>query len=157
MTAFNIIRLRKIQIADLPMLYQFQSDPDASRMAVVNPRSAAGFNAHWAMVLDDSSVVARVIIADELLVGHISCFELDGQRTVGYWIAREHWGRGAASRALALLLDEVMSRPLHARAARSNAASIRVLEKCGFVVTGYQHSPASERYPECEEAIMLLA
>jgi RimJ/RimL family protein N-acetyltransferase len=81
---------------------------------------------------------------------------MDGQDAVGYWIAREHWGRGIATRALGLLLEEVAIRPLHARAARTNAASIRVLERCGFRVTGYEHSPETERYPACEEAVLLL-
>ena len=47
-------------------------------------------------------------------------------------------------------------RPLHARAARSNAGSIRVLEKCGFVLTGFEWSEETERFPACEEAIFVL-
>lgn len=75
---------------------------------------------------------------------------------VGYWVDRACWGRGIASRALAMFLDEVIARPLHARVATTNLGSIRVLEKCGFVITGYEHSPATERYLECEEAILML-
>jgi RimJ/RimL family protein N-acetyltransferase len=148
--------LRDVCATDLPTLFQHQLDPDANRMAVVNPRDAGAFNAHWAKILDDRSIVAKAIVADGILLGHISCFKLDGRDAVGYWIAREHWGRGIATRALALLLEQVPIRPLHARAARSNAASIRVLERCGFELTGYQVSPADDRFPECEEAVMLL-
>ena len=125
-------------------------------MAVVNPRDLESFGAHWARILGDVSVVARAILADGALVGSISCFEMDGRRSVGYWIAREHWGRGIATRALALLLEEVGVRPLHARVARTNVASIRVLERCGFAITGYQHAPADDRFPACEEALLVL-
>jgi RimJ/RimL family protein N-acetyltransferase len=75
---------------------------------------------------------------------------------VGYWIAAEHWGRGIATRALSLLLELVATRPLHARVARDNVASIRVLERNGFSLTGYEWSPGDERYIECEEAILML-
>ena len=42
-------------------------------------------------------------------------------------------GHGVATQALAELLDVVDARPLHAYVVTSNVASIRVLEKCGFV------------------------
>jgi len=81
---------------------------------------------------------------------------MDGEDHVGYWIDRAFWGKGIASRALHLLLQEVISRPLIATAAASNTASLRVLQKCGFVVERVQLSPASDRYPECEEAVLVL-
>lgn len=149
--------LRDVRASDLPTLFAHQADPEACRMAVVNPRDEAAFHAHWAKILSDPRLIARAIVADGVLVGQISCFKMEGQDAVGYWIGREHWGRGFATRGLALLLEEVAIRPLHARAARRNGGSIRILEKCGFVLTGYQVMPASERFPECEEAILMLA
>ena len=125
-------------------------------MAAVIPRAEDAFHAHWAKVLCDANVVPRVILADDVLTGSISCFQRDGLHFVGYWLAKEHWGRGIASRALTLLLEEVSIRPLHARAASTNVASIRVLERCGFAMTGRRHSPADERFLECEEATFLL-
>jgi len=81
---------------------------------------------------------------------------MDGQDAVGYWIARAHWGRGLATRALTLLLGEVAIRPLHARVARTNVASIRVLERCGFTISGYRMSPPDDHFPACEEALLIL-
>jgi len=150
------VRLRDVEPGDLPVLFEHQLDPEANRMAVAHPRDEQAFNAHWAKILGDPTVVAKAIVADGRLVGCINCFKLDGQDAVGYWIAREHWGRGIATLALRRLLEAVATRPLHARAARSNVASIRVLEHCGFVVTGYQLTPASDRFPECEEALLVL-
>jgi RimJ/RimL family protein N-acetyltransferase len=63
---------------------------------------------------------------------------------------------GIANRALHLLLREVAKRPLFASVATSNGASLRVLQKCGFVVERVRLSPATDRYPECEEAVLVL-
>ena len=151
------VSLRDVVADDIPALCQHQLDPDASNMAAVYPRDAETFNAHWAKILGDASVVAKAILVDAVLVGYISCFNMDGQDAVGYWIAKEHWGRGIATRALALLLEEVPTRPLHARVATHNVGSIRVLERCGFSITGYEQSPGTERYVACKEAIILIS
>lgn len=152
----ELVRLRDVVTDDLPVLYKYQLDPDSVQMAGVKPRSSAEFDAHWAKILSDQSVVSNAILADELLVGTISCFKMDGENSVGYWIGKEHWGKGIATRALTLLLEQVSTRPLHARVARANTASICVLERCGFEITGYQHSPATQRFLACEEAIFVL-
>ncbi len=150
------VHLRDVAEADLPLLYQFSLDPDSNRMAMVHPRDGESFDAHWAKVLRSSDTVSKVILLEDRVVGKISCFGSDGTNMVGYWIDRAHWGRGIATRALVLLLEEVAIRPLTARVATTNLGSIRVLEKCGFRITGYEQSPATERYRECEEAIMVL-
>jgi RimJ/RimL family protein N-acetyltransferase len=150
------VQLRDVEPDDLPTLFQHQLDPEANRMAVANARDEPAFNAHWAKILGDPTLTAKAILVDGCVVGVINCFKLDGQDAVGYWIAREHWGRGIATRSLGLLLEQVATRPLNARVARSNLASLRVLEHCGFTVTGYQLTPASDRFPECEEALLIL-
>lgn len=150
------ITLRPVDAADLPALFEQQLDPEANRMAVTNPRDADAFAAHWAKIFANPETIPRAIIADGELVGTVSCFPLEGQLAVGYWIARRHWGRGIATRAVSLLLAEVPARPLHARAAASNVASIRVLERNGFVITGSFAAPASDRFPACMEVLMML-
>jgi RimJ/RimL family protein N-acetyltransferase len=150
------VRLRDVEPDDLPILFQHQLDPEANRMAVANPRDERAFNAHWAKILGDPSLVAKAVLVDGCVVGVINCFKWDGKDSVGYWIAREHWGQGIATRALGLLLEEIPTRPLYARVARSNVASLRVLERRGFVVTGYESTPPCDRFPECEEAVLVL-
>jgi RimJ/RimL family protein N-acetyltransferase len=150
------IRLREITPEDLPILFEHQHDPEANRLAAVNPRSRESFDQLFASILIDPDVTARAITADNRLVGRISCFKMDAQDAVGYWIAKDHWGKGIATRALRLLLEEVTRRPLFARVATHNKPSIRVLQNCGFTITNYQHAPATERFQECEEAILTL-
>jgi len=137
-------------------MYELQLDPDSNRMAVTIPRSREAFDAHWAKALDDTGNAARAVLLDGEMVGYISCFPMDGEDHVGYWLDRAHWGQGIASRALHLLLGEVTKRPLVATAATSNMASLRVLQKCGFVVEEVRSSPATDRYPACEEAVLVL-
>jgi RimJ/RimL family protein N-acetyltransferase len=58
---------------------------------------------------------------------------------VGYWIGRVHWGRGYATAALRLLVELAQRRGiprLDAYAYPHNAASLRVLERNGFVRLG---------------------
>lgn len=76
---------------------------------------------------------------------------------VGYGLGRAHWGRGIASRALGLLLADVSRRPLYATVAASNAASMRVLEKHGFVIVERFMGEETERYLACEEVRMVLS
>jgi RimJ/RimL family protein N-acetyltransferase len=152
----GLIRLRNVGRDDLPRMYEMQLDPESNRLAVTTPRSAEAFDAHWAEALRDPGVTAKAILLGEALVGYVCCFRRDGRANVGYWVGREHWGKGIASRALRLLLLEVASRPLYARVATGNGASLRVLRKCGFVVERVQVSPAGDRYPECEEAVLVL-
>ena len=156
MTAAEGVRLRPVQPGDLPRMYAMQLDPEANRMAVTIPRTGEAFDSHWAKALADPGNTTRAVLVGEAMVGYISCFPMDGQDHVGYWIDRAYWGMGIASRALHLLLREVAKRPLVASAATSNGASLRVLQKCGFVIEQVRLSPASERYPECEEAVLVL-
>ncbi len=156
MTTDEGVWLRPVQPGDLPRMYDLQLDPESNRMAVTIPRTREAFDSHWAKSLSDPEITARAVLVGEALVGYISCFPMDGQDHVGYWIDRAYWGMGIASRALYLLLREVAKRPLVATAATSNGASLRVLQKCGFVIEQVRLSPARERYPECEEAVLVL-
>jgi RimJ/RimL family protein N-acetyltransferase len=63
---------------------------------------------------------------------------------------------GIATRALDLLLREVAKRPLIAIAATSNGGSLRVLQRCGFVIEQVRYAPADDRHLECEEAVLVL-
>ena len=155
--SFSQVRLRELEQSDLPRLYEFNLDPDANRLAATIARSADSFSAHRKTALVDPLVVAKAIIAENVLAGCISCFKQEDTDSIGYWIAKEFWGKGIASRAWELLLREISTRPLHARVAANNQASLRVLQKCGFVVKSVQVSPADDRYLECEEALLILS
>jgi RimJ/RimL family protein N-acetyltransferase len=115
--------LREVVEADLPVFYEHQRDREAAAMAAFPPRERDAFMAHWAKTLANDSALTWTVVSDGAVAGNIGCWEDDGRRLVGYWIGREFWGRGLATQALAELLDVIV-------------ASIRVLEKCGFVKVG---------------------
>lgn len=126
------VTLREVRSADLPILFEHQRDPEANRLADFPPRDRDAFMAHWQKILLNPDVVARAIWVGDRLVGNIGAFDQHDRRLVGYWIDRAWWGRGIATRALTLFLEEETTRPLHAVVAGHNLPSARVLEKCGF-------------------------
>ncbi len=129
----NEVRLRNIDPDDLPIFYEQQLDADATRMAAFPARDRAAFDAHWATkILGNPAAAKQTILVDGQVAGNIGSWPQDGVRLVGYWIGKEHWGKGVATRALAAFMDLVTERPLHAHVAKHNFGSIRVLEKCGF-------------------------
>lgn len=85
-----------------------------------------------------------------------SSFERFGKPEVTYWIEKEYWGRGIATKALSEFLSYLKTRPLYACAAKDNIASIRVLEKCGFTILGEDKGFSNARGEEVEEFILKL-
>ena len=130
------VLLRDVEESDLPLFFEHQLDTEATRMAGFPSRDRESFVAHWNRILEDDSVVKRTILFDDEVAGNIVSFVNSGEREVGYWIGREFWSRGVASQALAGFLRLEARRPLHATVVRHNLASIKVLKKCGFSVTG---------------------
>jgi RimJ/RimL family protein N-acetyltransferase len=128
--------LRDVTETDLPSFFAFQLDAESNRMAAFAARDRDSFMAHWGKVLGNPANINQTILYDGEIAGNIASFEQDGQREVSYWIGREFWGRGVATRALAAFVNKVTTRPLYGYAATHNLASRRVLEKCGFALVG---------------------
>jgi RimJ/RimL family protein N-acetyltransferase len=153
----STVELRPIEDTDLDAIFDLMRDPESVWMAAftpADPDDRAAFDAHMAEIGSRPDVTNRAVTCDGELVGTVAAFVVEGDTEVTYWIDRAAWGRGIASRALALLLDLVPVRPLHARAASDNPGSLRVLEKAGFVVVGTEVSYANARKAEIEETIL---
>jgi len=148
--------LRDVTEGDLPILYEHQRDPAAIRMAAFLSRDEKAFSAHWGKILVDGNVTKKTILWGGRVVGNILSFQRSGKREVGYWIGREHWGKGIATEALFQFLRHEKRRPLHAVAARHNVASLRVLEKHGFVIVGELAGSPDARGPAVEELVLRL-
>ncbi len=102
------------------------------------------------------TITKKTILFDGHVAGNIVSFEQAGEPLVGYWIGKEYWGKGVATKALSQLLGHVKARPLYARAAKHNISSIRVLEKCGFTISGNDKAIANAQGDEIEEVILKL-
>jgi RimJ/RimL family protein N-acetyltransferase len=125
--------LRDVIESDLSVFFEHQRDPEATAMADFPARDRETFDAHWQRILADETLTKKTIVFEGQVAGNAVSWEQDGRRLVGYWLGREFWGKGLATKALAELIDELDRRPLYAYVAKTNAGSIRVLEKCGFV------------------------
>lgn len=121
-------------------------------MAAFPSRDRPAFNAHWAKLLADDTLLKKAVLLGDEVVGNIGSWTSDGKREVGYWIDRGYWGRGVATAALAAFLRLEPTRPLYAGAAKHNAASLRVLQKCGFTFL----SPANNEPRDAEDTHVLL-
>ncbi|MFI0815244.1 GNAT family N-acetyltransferase [Streptomyces sp. NPDC021098] len=153
------VRLRAVDRDDLPVFFDYHRDAEANRMAAFtaeDPDDRGAFDARWDRILGDDAVVKRTVLYDGRVAGNVLGFEQYGDPSVGYWIGREHWGKGIATRALAAFLEEVPTRPLHARVAVDNAGSLRVLEKCGFRMVREELAFAVARGREIGELVMVL-
>lgn len=154
------VRLRPVELGDLPLLFEIQLDPAGNEMAGTKARTREAFFAAWESHLVNPEIRGRVIELDgghgAEIAGSISRFQAEGRDAVGYWIAKQHWGRGIASRALAMFLAQEPRRPLHATAATTNAASRRILESCGFRLMGVRMGEETERFLAREIAEYVL-
>ncbi|RKN35161.1 GNAT family N-acetyltransferase [Streptomyces hoynatensis] len=154
------VTLREVRDGDVAVFWAHASERAARRMAAVTGAYHDDrdlFRAHWATVRADATVTVRTVLADGAVAGHAAVFGPPGEREVTYWIASAYWGRGVAGAALRELLALEPARPLHAHAAADNAGSLRVLEKCGFTVTGRGRIFARARGEEIDEVALTLA
>jgi len=156
----NTVVLRDVADSDLPILFEHQKDPEASRMAAFLPRDPSdrdAFLTHWRRILSDPTKITKAILWNGQLAGTVGSFLGDGKPQITYWIGKEFWGNGIATQALAELLRVVNDRPLYASTASDNVASIRVLEKCGFAMRGSAKAFAKARGTEIDEVFFELA
>ncbi len=124
-----------------PLVMQHVNRPMATTVAeggvlieLINSKISANESVHWAITVK----------GEDTLIGNIGFWRLVKEHyyaELGYTIAREHWGYGYATEAVAATLDfgfgtlgfhrvEAITRP-------PNTASIRVLVKNGFVQEGH--------------------
>jgi RimJ/RimL family protein N-acetyltransferase len=129
------LTLRPTTLEDLPILFEHQADPIGAKMAVFTSRSWDAFVAHETKLRDDRAAIRRTIVVDGEVVGSIGCWATTSARS-GYWIGREHWGRGIATTSVRAFIAEIPDRPLHAYVAEHNVASMKVVVANGFVQVG---------------------
>ncbi len=155
----NTIQLRNISPDDLPVFFEQMKDPESIQMAAFvsgNPEDREAFDSRWQRLINNPEVCIRTIEWQGETAGHVASFTMEGDREITYWIGRDYWGRGLASKALRLFLNVETVRPLHARAAADNLASLRVLVKCGFRPVRTEKSEAPARGEVIDEVVLLL-
>jgi RimJ/RimL family protein N-acetyltransferase len=153
------IKLRLTEPADLEVLFQIQLDKEAMYMAAFTPKDNANKDAYiekFTRFLADPTIHNRTIWIDDKIAGSIAKFVMEGNTEITYWIDRNYWGKGIATKALKEFLTIEKTRPVIGRASFDNIGSQKVLEKCGFVKIGTDKGFANARQEETEEFIYKL-
>ena len=154
------VALREVVSDDLDAFFSHQIDAEAVRMAAFtaeDPRDREAFMARWERIMADQTMVKRTVLYGGTNAGHIVRFMRGSEPEITYWISRAKWGRGIATAALSLFLGEMRERPIYARIAQDNAASARVLEKCGFLADRAERGFANARGEEIDEVVLKLS
>lgn len=150
------VHLCEVQDSDHQALFEFHNDEEAQYQA-------AGGGAHE--TLDDfkafldrvqkAGAVFCTILKEGAPVGSIASFDRFDKREISYWIGRDYWGQGLASKAVALWLEEFPTpdEGLYARVVKDHPASARVLEKNGFDVVEADRFFSDLRGEEVEELL----
>jgi RimJ/RimL family protein N-acetyltransferase len=153
------VSLRAVEDRDLDSFFLHYQDPVAAHMAAFtakDPFDRETHDARWARIRADEKVTVQTILVEDCVAGHAASFPMDGKLEVTYWLDRQYWGSGVGTAALQLFLSGMTDRPLHARAAKDNFGSIRILEKCGFRLIGEERGFANARDQEIDEVVMRL-
>lgn len=142
--------LREIRMSDAPACFAMRGDAETMRfvrrqlaltledakafITRVHDGQRANTCAQWAMTLN----------GDDTCIGVIGPWRIDPENhrgELGYMLARAHWGKGLISEAIAPVADHAFSalglHSLEAWVDPRNTASIRVLEKNGFIREAY--------------------
>lgn len=114
------------------------------------PYTASDAEAFIGFALSDGNMYSFAVTENDVCIGCISVtrgeniHRLTGE--LGYYIARERWGRGYATGAVReicrYIFENTDIRRIYAEPFADNAASCRVLEKAGFTFEGTLRSNA---------------
>lgn len=120
------------------------ADDSLAYIRYCQAQRAARRQLHYFLEPADSNGIAGMVSAE--LDGHIA--------TLGYVLARSHWGRGLMTEAASALIQALFKRPhihrVEATCDVENLASAAVLQKCGLRLEGLLRRFAV--HPQCSPA-----
>ena len=154
------IQLRDVADTDLPIFFAQQQEPAGIQMAAFtakDPSDREAFDNHWAKIRADAGITMQTILYEGDVAGSIGCHSWFGDPEITYWVGEKFWGKGIATAAVQQFLSQLPTRPLFARVAQDNIGSLRVLQKCGFVITGEDRGFAHGRGQEITEYLLTLS
>ena len=134
------LRLRRPRPDDVQAIHAIMSDPESMRYWSSLPHASLGETAQW---FDGMLAADRAGESDEYVIdyrgeviGKLGAWRLP---EIGFFIHRDHWGKGIASEALAAYVAYVREEGVPALLADvdpRNAACLALLRKAGFEESG---------------------
>jgi ribosomal-protein-alanine N-acetyltransferase len=150
---------RPHEAADLEAFCAMEADAEVRRYVGGAPRTReAAEQRFWERAMnpveDRLAMWATVLKADGSYIGRCGLYanfrgeqKLAGEAVLGFYLAREFWGRGFASEAGRAFVDfgfrELKLARIVTAVQEGNAASIHILEKLGFVIASHEIGPRS--------------
>lgn len=145
----NRLLLRKMEIADAPVLYKYWSDEEVTKymnilsfesikqaedmIAFLNSLSVEGKAFRWSIICKSNKQILGTC--------GFNNWDKENQRAeIGYELGKEHWGQGFMTEALSALIShgfEMMElNRIQALAEPANVLSRKILMKLGFKEEG---------------------
>jgi len=130
--------LRRARPDDAAAMHRIMSNPVAMRYWSTPPHAEIAQTERWMASMAEADPAARddfIVTLDGALIGKLGAWMLP---EIGFLIDPEHWGHGYALEALAAYIDRrrvLGSTELTADVDPRNIASLRLLNRCGFVET----------------------
>lgn len=158
------VEIREHVECDFEAYYEWQSDPAIASFVSWLPKTREQCEADLrdAILQQDARPRVRYFFAvvesdSKEVVGDVGLTVIEpGVGDCGWFILRRFWGRGyataAARKLIAMVFEDAGLHQLKASCAVGNAASRRVMEKCGFLCV--DRSESRLRYSLSKEAWM---
>ncbi len=134
------LRFRRARADDLDAIHVIMSDEATMKYWSSLPHKSRDETARW---LDTMLAADQVSESDEFVLEHegevIGKFGAWRLPEIGFFLRRDHWGRGFASEALGTFVRYMAARGvtcLTADVDPTNAASLKLLKSAGFKETG---------------------
>ncbi|MCF6221663.1 MAG: GNAT family N-acetyltransferase [Robiginitomaculum sp.] len=138
------LTLRRTRNSDAQTMARRINDPDILRMTATLPLPYFGLSAEFWLMRSSAdwrrgqSFAYAITKTDDSMMGVVDLFKNDQDDwEIGYWLAKEFWGKGYMPEAAKCLLTEgfrALDVPyIDAGYFADNPASGRVLEKLGFI------------------------
>lgn len=81
------IKLRRTEVADLEILFQFQLDKEANYLAAFTSKNSTNKSAYltkYIELLKDPTINNQTIVVDNIIVGSVAKFEIKNEAEITY-------------------------------------------------------------------------
>ena len=109
-----MVVLRDLVEKDLEYLVKYLNEDNITKYLTRRiPRPYTHEDAKWWFNVGSNAGVTKIIEVDGLFAGSIGAtigeFEYERSAEIGYWLAKEYWGKGIATEALNQMTNQILS------------------------------------------------